>query len=309
MKQLAIFLVALSLVNVLQGQTFKKAQDITPLEVPVFAQGPVYSPNGKYLAFSGPNYDKVYVLDLESGQTEEVCSHLGAGWGLRWVDKCRLLVRATRDAADPRDRAMGIELIHIGTRSETSVVPFEKSNRIEVLQKNVDGRIVIRNRNETALFDLKSVKVKNLQKGDNPGFFKESTITLGNRIFKVPEDRSILAMVWSPDGDKALVELMGQPSLQLFSKTSGTFQIVASKGERPCWINDDLYVYQETTDDGHSVLSGDIYVASVGSRERENLTASFGLIAQHPTATPDGAIAFTSDGKLYVMKLELPSAR
>jgi len=309
MKQLVIFVVAISLVNVLQGQTFKKAQDITPIEVPVFAQGPVYSPNGERLAFSGPNYDKVYVLNLKSGQTEEVCSHLGAGWGLRWVDKCRLLVRATRDAADPRDRAMGVELIHIGSRSETPVVPFEKSNRIEVLQNNVDGRIVIQNRNETALFDLKSVKAKNLQKGDNPGFFKESTITLGSRTFKAPEDRTILAMVWSLNGERALVELMGRPSLHLFSRTSGTFQIAAANGERPCWINDDLYVYQETTDDGHSVLSGDIYVASVGSRERENLTASFGLIAQHPTATQDGGIVFTSDGKLYRMKLELPSSR
>ena len=34
MKQLVIFVVAISLVNVLQGQTFKKAQEITPIEVP-----------------------------------------------------------------------------------------------------------------------------------------------------------------------------------------------------------------------------------------------------------------------------------
>ncbi|MBI3110027.1 MAG: hypothetical protein HYZ01_00500 [Ignavibacteriales bacterium] len=309
MKRIAFFLVALSLSQTLQGQTFKIAQEIRRLEVPGFVLGPVYSPDGKHIAFSGPKYDGISILDLQSGRVEEVCSDLGAGWGLRWIDECRLLVRATRDAADPRDRAMGVELIHIGSRSETPVVPFEKSNRIEVLQNNVDGRIVIQNRNETALFDLKSVKAKNLQKGDNPGFFKESTITFGNRTFKAPEDRTILAMVWSPNGERALVELMGRPSLHLFSRTSGTFQIAAANGERPCWINDDLYVYQETTDDGHSVLSGDIYVASVGSRERENLTASFGLIAQHPTATQDGGIIFSSEGKLFRMKLELPPPR
>jgi hypothetical protein len=309
MKRITLFLVALSLSQTLQSQTFKVEQEIRRLEVPVFVLGPVYSPDGKHIAFSGPKYDGISILDLQSGRVEEVCSDPGAGWGVRWIDECRILVRATREGSNQRDRTMGVEMIHIGTHTKTAVIPFATSNRIEVFQKNVGGKIVIRNGNEAGMFDLTSVKAKQLQKADASGIYTEATINVGSRMFKTPGDRTILALSWSTDGSKALVEVLGQPSLYLFAAGSGTFQLASATGARPCWINDDLYVYEETTDDGHMILSGDIFVASVGSNQRKNLTASFGMIAQHPTAAKNGAIAFSADGELYSLKLELPSTK
>lgn len=233
MKQIVfVLLVALSLPQILQGQIFKVAGEIQRLEVSTFAQGPVFSPDGKHIAFSGPKYDGVSILDLQSGRVEEVCSDPGAGWGLRWVDECRILVRATREGSNPRERSMGVEMIHIGTHTKTTVIPFEKSNRIEVFQKNTDGRIVIRNRNETALFDMISVKAKQLQKADAGGIYREATITVGGRAFETPGDRTILATVWSPDGSRGLVEVLGQPSLYLFSRGSGTFQLAATRDRK-----------------------------------------------------------------------------
>jgi hypothetical protein len=100
------------------------------------------------------------------------------------------------------------------------------------------------------------------------------------------------------------VELLGRPSLFLFSPATGEFTPVTARGERPSWVDAGRFVYMETTDDGHSITDADIYLGDVNGSEPQNLTASFTQPAMHPSAARDGMVVFnTPNGELYLLEL------
>ncbi len=284
-------------------------QGIERLKVEGFAQGAVLSSNGKYLAFSREHYDGVVLSNLETGNTEEVCSHLGSGWGMTWLDDEHLIVRSTKEGSAARERMMGLELISVESKKESPLIPFSKVNRIEVPQKISSGKALIRNRVQTQVIDLNksSLRMRSLSESDDAWTYDGNRIVSPHGAKITPGRRAVLSIAWSPDGSKALVELLGHPSLYLFIKKSEKFRLLTEKGERPSWLNNDLYIYMETIDDGHKIVGGEIYVASLSLGKTQNLTESFTRIALNPTASWDGKVVFNTDeGKLYLLRLELP---
>jgi hypothetical protein len=98
MKRVALLaLISLIAFTSSYPQSFRINQRIKKLPVVGFAQGPVISPDGRAIAYSKGNYDGVFVLNLGTKSPVEVCSHLGSGWGMRWIDNQRLLVRSVQD--------------------------------------------------------------------------------------------------------------------------------------------------------------------------------------------------------------------
>lgn len=307
-KPITLALLILSVSCISHAQLFKKVQEIEKLPVSGFAQGPVLSPDGRSIAFSAENYNRALVLNLETKATDEVCAHLGSGWGMRWLDNRRLLVRATKDAVGVQGKEMGLEVIDLDKKTESAIIPFSKTNRIEIPQRDASGRIILRNRQVTTVLDgaSPSPKMKSLQKSDRTWTYDGSKILTGTGTINAPGKREILCLIWSPDGTKGLVEVMGQPSLYLLTKSTGRLQLVSEKGEHPSWANNDVYVYMEISDDGHNITTGDIFAASVKNRRRENVTEAFGKVALNPTASADGKIVFnTVDGELYLTKIQI----
>jgi len=291
------------------GQVTTVTQPIEKLRVDGFAQGAVLSPDGSYLAYTGEGYNGVNVLNLETGKAERVCSHLGAGWGIVWLDNGHLIVRSTREGASSRDRMMGIELIDVQAKRESLLVPFSKANRIEVPQKISSNKAVVRNRGRDRVIErtVTGTRIRSLFKSDEAWLQQGSKIASPLGIESTPGGREILSLVWSPDGRKALVELKGRPSLYVFEKSTRQFYLVSEQGERPAWVNNDLCVYMETSDDGHNITGGEIFLHSLTRWTRQNLTEAFDGIALNPTASKDGRIVFnTLAGDLFSLKIALP---
>lgn len=307
LKFTAVFLLFHSGLSLPAGaQVTSVVQPIEKLMVDGFAQGPALSPNGKYLAYTREGYNGVNVLNLETGKAERVSSHLGAGWGLIWLDNDHLLLRSAKEGASLHDRMMGVELINVQTKRESLLVPFSKANRIEVPQKISLNKAVVRNRGRVQLIERRKTgtRVRSLLKSDQAWFYEGSRISSPQGIRRTPGGREILSLVWSPDGMKALVELNGRPSLYVLDKKTLQFQLLSEKGERPCWVSNDLYLYMETSDDGHHITGGEIFLGSLSRRTQQNLTEGFDGIALNPTASEDGTIVFnTPNGELYSLKI------
>ncbi len=292
----------------LWGQVTTVTQSIERLTVDGFAQGAVLSPDGSYLAYTGEGYNGVNVLNFQTGESEQVCSHLGAGWGIIWLDNRHLIVRSTKEGASSRDRMMGIELIDVQAKRESLLVPFSKANRIEVPQKISSNKAVVRNRGQVRVIERRvtGTRIRSLFKSDRAWLHQGSGIASPLGIELTPSRREILSLVWSPDGMKALVELKGRPSLYVFEKSTRQFQLVSEQGERPSWVNNDLYVYMETSDDGHNITGGEIFLGSLTRWTRQNLTETFDGIALNPTASEDGRVVFnTPAGELFSLKIAL----
>lgn len=288
------------------GQIFLDLPQPVRLDVSGNAQGPVISPDGRLIAFSRENYNSVEAFDLVTKEQRTICTHLGSGWGMVWLNNETIIVRSTQEGVSFRDRKMGLELIDVKTGRESVIIPFAAANRIEVPRKSSSGNVAAWNSGTMTLIDTgKIVKGGDLPADEAVASSEQGQILIGKESLNAPTNRALLALVWSPDGTKALVELLGRPTLYILDRATQEFQSVAQRGEHPAWVNNDLYVYMETTDDGHNILTGDIFVASSVDGQRQNLTGKFAGIALNPTASPDGKIVFnTADGKLYLIKLE-----
>jgi Tol biopolymer transport system component len=73
-------------------------------------------------------------------------------------------------------------------------------------------------------------------------------------------------------------------------------------GVNPSWMPDGSgVVYSVTEDDGHNLVAGDLFLASVDGSNISNLTQGSPQIEQNPSVSPDGThIAFESGGMIHV---------
>ena len=73
-------------------------------------------------------------------------------------------------------------------------------------------------------------------------------------------------------------------------------------GTHPTFLPDSSgIVYTVTQDDGHNLVSGDLFMSSLDGRTVSNLTGNSFAIETKPSVSPDGRkIAFEADGKIYV---------
>lgn len=89
-------------------------------------------------------------------------------------------------------------------------------------------------------------------------------------LFSDPEGLPIYGPQWSPDGGLILVSRAG-PGFWLWDPLSRAAKLI-SPGEAPSWSPDGKYfVYQVSQDDGHSILSSEIYMVEVSSGKTEKL--------------------------------------
>ncbi|MDI6827092.1 MAG: hypothetical protein QME62_01255 [Armatimonadota bacterium] len=109
--------------------------------------------------------------------------------------------------------------------------------------------------------------------------------------------------VESPHGDKYAVEGFGG-KLYVVDKKGG-LPVDLGPGSNPSWSPDGKYlIYEVTSDDGHSILSSDLWVSSVDGFERYQLTNTPG-IESWPSWSPDGKyIAYVIDGVVYIAPIQ-----
>ncbi len=289
------------------GQIFPGLPEPMKLLITGHAQGPKISADGKLIAFSREHYNSVEVFDLVTKEQRTICTHLGSGWGMVWLNNETIIARSTQEGVSFRDRKMGLELIDVKTGRESVIIPFAAANRIEVPRKSSSGNVAAWNSGTMILIDTdKIVKWGDLPADEAVASSEQGEILMGKESLRAPTNRALLSLVWSPDGSKALIELLGQPSLYILDRATQEFQSVAQRGEHPVWVNNDLYAYMETTDDGHDILTGDIFVASSVDGKRQSLTAQFDRVALTPTASVDGTIVFgTTTGELFIIQLPI----
>ena len=87
----------------------------------------------------------------------------------------------------------------------------------------------------------------------------------------------------------------------------GTGKRVLGVGFRPQWVGNSQIVYERTTDNGHSYLTGELYILNINGGAEKALTNSRDRIEMYPSISPDGnKIAFVSntDGQIYVADLK-----
>lgn len=107
----------------------------------------------------------------------------------------------------------------------------------------------------------------------------------------------------SPGGDKVAYEGLST-GIKIKDMETGEITDVG-QGSNAQWTPDgEGIVYQYTQDDGHNIISGDIYYADAKTGEIYNITDTPDIIEMNPRISPDGRyIIYEVDGQIFIADL------
>lgn len=258
---------------------------------------PVPSPDGRWLAFTKGDYRGIYLLELESGKTIQLSDDPGAGYRFAWApDSSGLAFR--KNAGTSR---LAIVFVHTdGTEESASALLPALSTPVFVGSDLVffrfdEGGPVEMRRGPGARSGSTPVPAVTpdgrLWLGDSRGALKQRGSD--PRVFYNP--------ILSPDGGRFVVECLDG---HLYMGATGTRELKdLGAGAYPSFVRRGL-LFERSSDDGHRLTAGDLYLLDLETDALEPLTATPDLIERRPALTSDGStIFFEESGRIFEGRL------
>ena len=264
---------------------------------------PEISPDGMYVAITSKGYTGLWTIRTDGYNLRQFSSVRGAGYIKRWSpDSKWILYRESND---------GKQELKIGetfTRNVSSIrIPVRKFEDVRWIDND---KLYIRSSgNITYLRSGLNVesnkKNQTIVYTDSEKIYLESPGKKSTDIIDPVLGVRYIDPVLSPDGRMLAFEILGG-NLQVYELN--TFQLHdLGRGGNPGWSPDGKkIVYQITLDDGHSVISSDLYLTNFDGTEKLQLTKTQYVHEMRPSFYPKGnRIIYDTDllGEIRTMKV------
>jgi Tol biopolymer transport system component len=272
---------------------------------------PVFSSDGKTIAYTKANYKGVWIIDLSDNTTKQITNEDAAGFGFKWSSDSKSLLSRVSKYENLR-RYNAVKIFDVETKNSNQLTDYRTMMPYLPNWINGDTEVFLPTKEGIELYKTgKTQKIQNeaLELGS---YAKNNKIIvhdfkLNNDQIKIPiENADIINLTTSPDNKKVAFEVMGGNMYCM--NIDGTDLVDLGKGNRPRWSFDSSkIIYMIAEDDGHTFTSSDIYSINADATEKRNLTNTNNLIEMNPCFSPNGkTIAFDvlDDGSIYIMNIE-----
>jgi dipeptidyl aminopeptidase/acylaminoacyl peptidase len=289
---------------------------------------PQFSPDGSRIAFTEAQYRGLWLADADGREATRITAGEGAGFRFSWShDGSHIAANEYRYAGRSREYALKVFDVH--TAQERLIADYARRVPPMPVFTASDAGLIYRDGSGLATIESgisRTVGNNGDGDGDRDRIGPGDDTAAGNaravavpvrdviRIFHadgterelrpLPGEEFLDAVV-SPDGQRIAYRVYGG-SLWV-AGLDGRNAIELGRGETPVWSPDSRMIsFMLTEDDGHDVTGSDIYIADAAGAWMVNITEASGLIAMHPTWSPDGTrIAFgdMNSGAIYQVRL------
>jgi Tol biopolymer transport system component len=258
---------------------------------------PQFSPDGKIIYYTTDSYDGIWSYTTESGHIRQITVDTKSGYGFA-VSPDGAQIAYRRSSTDDQTHRRTQEVIVMDLRTGQSTVVA--SGRALPLPSFGTESLIYSN----------GSAIQGLSKQNVPG-----TALLGIEDTKIAISRNGTKVLLDPFGDGRYIWPALSPdgqSLVAYEMGRGTVvmtvegDITARLGKRnaPVWTRDGKYlIYMEDRDDGHRILSSDLYCVTPDGSTTTQLTRTDGITELFPACSPteDRIVTASLEGFLYVL--------
>ncbi len=254
---------------------------------------PLWSPDGKFLAFTSANYRGILIWDAAGGEIREINDEIGAGFGMSWgKNGTQLLARVAQYRGFRRYSA--VRIFNLTENKTLTVVPFQKSLP-DLPRWTAQGNVYYADRKA-----VREVAVSR-RKGPQTAASRAHTLFVIQRralakqsgvngnISQVEKfaGKRIINLSWSPDFTKIVFEAVGG---NMFIMTADGEDIVdLGPGDRPGWSPDSQAItFMVSTDNGHHFTASDIFIINADGSGRSRITHTDDVLEMNPAWGPAG---------------------
>jgi Tol biopolymer transport system component len=311
MKKVFVFLLVLFTTNLIFSQI--KVVNIEKVNLPekVYPYQAKFSPDGKYLYFSNNSYSGIWRYNIAEKTTQEITNDNFSGFGF--------------DINQAGDKIAYRRTINNGTLNRRQEIVeknlVDNSTTILQLAQNLSTPIYYNEKiiNSKNADDISNIKTDNEAKvlGDEAKVLADEVKILGIENTKIAiiknGKKEILdplgkgSYIWpslSPDGKTIVAVDMTQGAF--LCTIDGKVTQILGRGNAPSFTHDGKWiVYMLDKDDGHRIISSDIYAVSVDGQTTIQLTNDANINLNPVCSVNENKVVFsTSDGNLFILNYE-----
>lgn len=295
--------------SISQVREVNRPQRITPIGQ-TFLQ-PVWSPTGEWIALTGPNYNGIWVIKPDGTGLRQITTDLAVGYKMQWSPDGRLLL-GRMAKYENRRRYNAIKAYEVTAKSEFVLSDFRTLMPGLPQWAGSSGQVALFANRGMEFFEIPSQYNRERPAAvDRPLVFAgPQGLVVGSTLRTAPQTLApvkgqVVNAVLSPRDDKIAFE-MAAGNLYV-CRVDGSGLVDLGRGERPQWSPDGSKIaFMISTDDGHRLLSADIYVIRADGSGKFNLTQSADHLEMNCTWSPDGkrlAYDERESGTIWVMEL------
>lgn len=251
---------------------------------------PIWSPDGRKLAFTEPGFERTYVKNADgTGPIRDVRSSKGSPASVRWTSDSKALLR--RRPGGGRAEVINVETGEI--RVEESGTSLEGS-----LRRKIHGHTVYYTDDRPSPPDV-----------DLDIDYREKRVWVieGGDIKRTEFPHRVLLATLSPRRD-LVVFLPGDGNMYV-SRLDGSAMVNLGRGCRWDWSQDGrrLVYLGATQQDHYTVIAAEIFVINADGSGSTQITDTPDVVEDYPTWSPDGmriAYSTVNTGQICVAVLE-----
>jgi Tol biopolymer transport system component len=260
------------------------------------------SPDGRKLLLTAPDYKGIFLMDKRRGVIEKINEMTGAGFEPCFSPDGRYIVFKTDDYRGVR-KLSSLMRYELATGETTTLVNEKRSLTTPGVSGN---RLYYLAEGKLELSSVENISLKG-SVSDTVLLLEDLTPVLcingENKTLKPSGEGSYIWISLSPDKTRVVYYFAGKGTF--ICDLEGKILFSAGKISAPKWLNNQIIIGMDDSDDGYRVTGSELVSFSLSSGKAYRLTSTPSVAEMYPLPFPDGKnIAFqTVEGKLFLMKL------